>query len=324
MKADYRVVARTLILSALSLSFAASFAADTKGVAITQEQGKLRIQVQGKPFTEYVFEGTSRPYFYPILNADGLAMSRQWPMEKGEGEEHDHPHHRSLWWAHGEMNGEDFWSESNKAGKTVHKGFLEVSSGANGGTIRSTNAYVALSGKTVATDTRTMRIPNRSKDRVLDFEVTLYASEGDLVLGDTKEGTMAIRLAETMRLVRDKKPGAGHIVNSEGVKDADTWGKRAKWCDYYGPVQGKTVGVAVFDHPSNPSYPTWWHVRDYGLFAANPFGVHDFEKKPAKAGEITVPAGKSITFRYRFLFHTGDQNEGKVAEEFDRWIQPSR
>jgi hypothetical protein len=104
---------------------------------------------------------------------------------------------------------------------------------------------------------------------------------------------------------------------STGARDEDTWGTRADWCDYYGPVEGKTVGVAIFDHPQNPRHPTWWHVRDYGLFAANPFGRHDFEKLEDKSvGNLTVPAGKSITFRYRFYIHEGNEKEAKVAEKY--------
>lgn len=128
---------------------------------------------------------------------------------------------------------------------------------------------------------------------------------------------MAMRLNESMRLERKKKKAEGHIINSEGVQDGETWGKRAKWCDYYGPVNGKTVGVAIFDHPQNPRYPTWWHVRDYGLFAANPFGRHDFEKLSDKeAGNLKLPAGKDLTFRYRFYLHEGDEKQAKVAERY--------
>jgi len=131
---------------------------------------------------------------------------------------------------------------------------------------------------------------------------------------------MAIRLAETMRLdgkSSEDKSKHGHIVLSTGVRDDETWGKRADWCDYYGPVEGKTVGVAIFDHPQNPRHPTWWHVRDYGLFAANPFGKHDFEKLEDKsAGVLTVPNGKSVTFRYRFYMHEGNEKDAKVAEKY--------
>ena len=129
---------------------------------------------------------------------------------------------------------------------------------------------------------------------------------------------MAVRLAETMRL---KSPGQGHIVNSAGLRDNDTWGKQADWCDYSGPVDGKLAGIAIFDHPQNPRHPTWWQVRDYGLFAANPFGQHDFEKlADKKAGDLTVPAGKSITFRYRFYLHSGGEKQAKVAERYQRYI----
>ena len=106
------------------------------------------------------------------------------------------------------------------------------------------------------------------------------------------------------------------------MRDGQTWGKRADWCDYYGPVEGKTVGIAIFDHPQNPRHPTWWHVRDYGLFAANPFGQHDFESLPDKtAGNLDVPAGKSVTFRYRFYLHEGDEQQAKVAERYKEYVK---
>ena len=248
-------------------------------------------------------------------------MTRNWPMETTPNEEHDHPHHRSLWFAHGEMNGRDFWSEERNFGKIVHDHFTKVESGKTSGVIQSHNNWIAADGKRICTDDRTFRLynPGAADERLFDFEITLHASEGALTLGDTKEGTMAIRLAETMRL---KGPvGQGHIVNSAGVRDGDTWGKRADWCDYYGPVDGKIVGAAIFDHPQNPRHPTWWHVRDYGLFAANPFGQHEFEKLANKsAGNLTIPAGDSVTFRYRFYLHAGDDQQAKVAQKYQEYV----
>jgi hypothetical protein len=177
----------------------------------------------------------------------------------------------------------------------------------------------------VATEDLAITIPNRAEDRIIDISATVTADKDELTFGDTKEGTMAIRLAESMRLIRGKKAGDGHIVNSEGVRDGETWGKRAKWCDYYGPVGGQVVGVAIFDHPSNPRHPTWWHVRDYGLFAANPFGLHDFEKQPAGAGKLVVPKGQAVTFRYRLYFHKGDEKQGRVAEQYEAFApSPAR
>jgi Methane oxygenase PmoA len=296
------------------------------GVQITQLTNRLRIEINGKLFTEYYFsEEAPRPYYYPVLGPDQLAMTRNWPMKSPPDEEriaqpYDHPHHRSLWYGHILVNGQDFWDEQKKFGRIVHKGFDRIESGADSGVIKSHDWWVAPNGDTVCTDNRTFRIYNtgNAKERLFDFEITLHAGKSDLTFGDNKDGTMAIRVAETMRLKGPKgKPGLGHIVTSTGARDDDTWGKRADWCDYYGPVEGKTVGIAIFDHPQNPRHPTWWHVRDYGLFAANPFGKHDFEKLEDKsAGNLTVPAGQSITFRYRFYIHEGNEKDAKVAEKY--------
>jgi hypothetical protein len=292
--------------------------APSQGVQLTRLADRVRVEINGELFTEYHFRDVPRPYCYPLMGPGELAMSRDWPMKDSPNEAHDHPHHRSLWFAHGLVNGKDFWSEDKDFGMTVHDVFIELRSGTKSGVIRSRNNWVAADGTVVCRDQRTLRFynPENRPERIMDFEVTLFAShDGPLTLGDTKEGTMAVRLAETMRL--KGAVGHGHIVNSTGVRDGATWGKRADWCDYYGPVAGKTVGLAIFDHPNNPRHPTWWHVRDYGLFAANPFGRHDFEALPDKsAGNLTIPAGQSLTFRYRFYFHEGNEEEAKVAEKY--------
>jgi hypothetical protein len=291
----------------------------SQGVQISKSDATLRIEIGGKLFTEYHFKDVPKPYYYPLLGPGELAMTRKWPMENPPGEEHDHKHHRSLWYGHQSVDGLDFWDEEPKACKTVHTGFQEIKSGPQVGIIKSTDNWVAQDGTVVCTDERTFRVYNRPDDqRLFDFDITLHApADKDVVFGDNKDGTMAMRVAESMRLMHDKnQPGQGHIVLSTGLRDQETWGQRADWCDYYGPVDGKTVGIAIFDHPSNPRHPTWWHVRDYGLFAANPYGVHDFEKKPKGAGDLTIPAGKSLTYRYRFYIHQGTEQDAQVAQHY--------
>lgn len=284
------------------------------GVQIIKRDKKVTVNISGKLFTEYCFKNVPRPYFYPVIGPTGVPVNRHWPMGDAPGEAHDHPHHNSLWFTHGEVNGVDFWANGDKRGKVVHDKFLSIDSGPKVGTIKTQNKWMTAEGKTVCTDTRTHRFYDRPEGRMMDLEVTMHASHGELTLGDTKEGSMAIRLAPTMRLKGEV--GKGHIVNSAGDRNDKTWGKRAAWCDYYGPVDGEIVGVAIFDHPENPRHPTWWHVRNYGLFAANPFGVHYFEKKPRGTGDLVVPAGESVTFRWRFYFHKGDEKQGKVAEHY--------
>ena len=292
-----------------------------QGVQITDLKDRLRVEINGHLFTEYFYKDVPRPYCYPLIGPGGAAMTRNWPMQDVPDEEHDHPHHRSLWFTHGAVNGHDFWSEAKDFGKIVHDGFAEVKSGQKEGLIRARNKWIAKDGTVVCTDEQLIRFYNTAPDhRLLDFEITMHASNGELTFGDTKEGSMAVRMAETMRL--KGKVGQGHIVNSEGVRDGETWGKRAAWCDYNGPVNGKTVGIAIFDHPQNPRHPTWWHVRDYGLFAANPFGQHDFEKLPDKdAGKLSVPAGKKVTFRYRLYVHEGDERQAKVAQKYQEYAK---
>jgi hypothetical protein len=291
-------------------------------VQISLQDDKVRVEINGQLFTEYHYKDVPRPFFYPVLGPDELAMTRKWPVEDGADEEHDHPHHRGLWYAHSSVDGFDFWSEGKKC-KIDHQKFLQVSSGADSGVIQSSNNWIGSDGTFVCSDVRTIHIFNRpNNERFMDFDITFYAPpDKPVVFGDEKDGSMAIRIAETMRLThldKDKKPvpGDGHIVMSTGLRDAETWGKRADWCDYYGPVSGKTVGIAIFDHPDNFRHPTWWHVRDYGLFSANPFGVHDFEKKPKGTGDYTLAASQTLTFRYRFYIHEGTEAEARVAEHY--------
>jgi hypothetical protein len=294
------------------------------GVLITQLDDRLRIEIEGQLFAEYNYKNVSRPFLYPLLGPGQVHVTRHWPMRDVGNEDRDHPHQRALYFAHGDVNGHDFWSESNQAGKTVHLEFLEIKSGAGNGLIRSKNQLVTRDGQVLCTDERTLRFYPHLEPRFLDFEITIHASQGELKLGDTKEGTMAIRLAETMRLAPNKFNAGqptGHIVNSEGARDNQTWGKRARWVDYHGPIENRILGVAIFDHPQNPRHPTWWHVRDYGLFAANPFGIHDFEKKPAGTGDLVVPAGEKVTFRYRFCIHSGDEKEARIAERYQDYVQ---
>ena len=293
------------------------------GVSVYETNNVVRVDLNGQKFTEYNFRDVSRPFLYPVLGPEGQHLTRRWPMEDPGGEERDHPHHKGIWWAHGDANGVDFWSEGKDAGRTVHQSFAELKSGRDEGVIKSRNRWIARDGKVVASDERTLRFyPPDGPRRWVDFSITIFASHGELTLGDTKEGTMAIRLPESMRLKQPKGvPGAGHIKNSEGVQDDATWGKRAAWVDYTGPVAGQTWGVALFDRPGNPRYPTWWHVRDYGLFAANPFGVHDFEKKEKGTGNLVIPAGQIATFHYRFYFHPGTTTEGNLPAEFEKWVK---
>ena len=289
-------------------------------VVVERLDGKLQVRLGEELFTEYLLEGNQRPILYPIHGPGGVVMVRNFPMKKVEGESADHPHHRSLWFAHGDVNGISFWHERKGCGTIVSDTLLEFSSG-DEGLIKTFNKWVGPDGRVHCTDIRTIIF--RALDggsRSIDYEVVLHASEGDVTFGDTKEGTMAIRTHPNLRLENDLDHGVttadGRALNSSGLRDKKLWGKRAAWVDYWGKIDGKTLGIAFFDHPQNPRHPTWWHARDYGLVAANAFGVHDFTKKPKGTGNMVIGAGDSVTFRYRFIFHEGDAEVARIAEAY--------
>lgn len=302
-------------------------------VSLTRHEDRVRVEVGGALFTEYVFAGATRPYCYPVLAADGTSLSRDFPMKETPGEDHDHPWHRALMFAHGNLNGIDFWNETGGGatapklkGMIVHDGIVGLVSGERG-ELRVRDRYVAPDGSVVCTDERTLTFFADGDIRGIDFEVTLHANaDTPLKIGDTKEGTMAIRLAQWMTMPHEtghvKIAGRGHIESATGRRDGDVWGTRADWCDYWAERDGRIYGVAIFDHPKNPRHPTRWMARDYGLFAANPFGWHDFEPKATApgAGDLVVPAGASVTLRYRFIFHFGDATAAHLPERYAEYV----
>ena len=325
-----------LVLASLLASAVTLRAASANQVKVTRADDRVRVEIGGQLFTEYIFKGATKPYLYPVLAADGTPMTRDYPMKKGvPGDVEDHVHHRSLFFTHGNVNGLDFWAEpgGQKQGRIIVDS-VEQSVKKGAAEIVSHNSWKGPDDTVHLTDDTIIRIRPTADGRIVDFEVTLKAPKDKPVkFGDTKEGSMAIRLPLWMtpshKIKGAKHVGTGTIINAQGVKDTDstdkkdddTWGKRSEWVDYYARKDGKTYGVAMFDHPKNPRHPTWWHVRSYALFAANPFGKHDFErlKDQPNAGDFVIPAGGTATFRWRLYFHMGDEKTAKIAERYKEY-----
>jgi hypothetical protein len=311
------------LLAVAGLTIVASTSRVTAAdVTIEDRDGKAVVNIDGKLFTEYHYEGFAKPILYPVYGPGQTPMTRNYPIVKGvDNEATDHPHHKSIWYTHDEVNGVRFWMESPEGKRSPEVGTqVQTSMKIEGDTIISENDWINAEGEKVCSDRRTITFGAVGEARYIDYQVTWIASAGDVTIGDTKEGTMAIRTHPMLRLKASPNRGnhtvTGHSINSEGVQDRAMWGKRAAWVDYWGEVDGKPVGVAIFDHPENPRHPTWWHARDYGLVAANPFGVNHFENKPDGTGDMKLAAGETLTFRYRFLFHPGDNESANVAEAY--------
>lgn len=275
----------------------------------------VTVNLDGELFTKYDIKNGPKPYLWPVIGPTGAEYTRAYPMKKKEGERNDHPHHRSIWFTHGDVNGIDFWSEGAKSGKTVHQEYKKVQGGKQG-VLTTVNDWTTADGKKVLEDERTYTFHTDGKARYIDFDITLKATAGDVKFGDTKEGTMGIRVAGSMKV--DAKMG-GKLVNSDGKADKAAWGTQSPWVDYYGPVEGKTAGVAILNHPASFRYPTHWHVRTYGLFAANPFGLHHFKGVKEHIGEHVLKKGDSLSFRYRIILHEGDAKEADIAGAFKKY-----
>jgi len=295
------------------------------GVRVSpQGDEQLAVDVGGRPFTVYHFgSDLPRPYCFPVLGVRGERVTRAYPMEKDvPGETTDHVHHRSFWVAFGNVNGTDFWAEGPASGRTVHRAFEAVEGGPVFGRIRSLNDWVAPDGEKLMEDVRELRVYDVGPFlRMLDFEITFRATDGPVTLGDTKEGLFALRVASTM----DVKPDGtgGRIGNSAGgVNESQTWGKRADWCDYSGPVAGGVSGIAIMDHPANLRHPTWWFVRNYGLLACNPFGERAYTGNDQADGTYLIPAGQELTLRYRVVIHEGDATAGNIKALWESYATP--
>lgn len=292
-------------------------------VKLSHIEGKnIDVFIRGEHFTTYHYnKELLKPFLYPIMGPFGHTVTRG--DESPEDHNHDHIHHRSLWVSYGEVNHADFWSEGDNAGRQVHKAFNKILEGSVFSEIYATNEWITRDGKKkMVEESRDMKFYNLPRSqRIIDMTVTFFASDGDVFFGDTKEaGLISVRVYPTMTV---SPPGTGKIENAYGgINENETWGKMAQWCDYSGFVDSNKVGIAVFDHPKNFRYPTYWHVRNYGLMTANIFGTGTFENDPSKDGSWTLKAGEKLVLRYRVYVHVGDAKDGKVGEKYHDFINP--
>jgi hypothetical protein len=309
---------RTISLFSFCLLSVFPAAAEAASFELQQDPDGVTVKLDGQLLTRYLIKSGNKPILWPIIGPNGEELTRGYPMREATPDERtDHPHQRSLWFTHGDVNGISFWHEGARTGEIVHREFVRVEGG-DDPVIVTRNDWNGPDGKLLCTDERTFRFGADGRHVWIDMDITVTASDDPVTFGDTKEGSGGIRVAGTMKV--DAKKG-GRIVNSEGDTDGAAWGKQAAWCDYHGPVDGNVVGIAILNHPSSFRFPTYWHVRTYGLFSPNPFGISDFTRAAKGAGDHTLQPGESFTVNYRFLIHEGDEKQGQVAEAFARYAE---
>ena len=323
------------LLALLAIAAAPAFAVE---FTVEKSPAGAVVKIDGQLFTEYVTLSANKPILWPIIGPTGAKMTRDYPMLDTPGERQDHPHHRSLWFAHINVNGTNFWAEEAsyaaakknkeeelaKLGLQKHRAFTKLEGGKDKGYIASTTDWLAHDGKKLLEDERRITFSATADARIIDFDIDLKATEGPVTFFDNKDGVFGLRLPTNLD-VEQKGTGhePGHIINSNGIGDVEAWGKPANWVDYYGKVKDEPLGVAILNHPSSFRAPTTWHVRTYGLFAANCFGLHDFDKT-AQPGDHTITNGETLKFRYRVIFHKGDVKAANLDAAFAAYAKEAK
>lgn len=300
---------------------------------VRDDDGKrVDMLVDGTLFTAYIYpDSIMKPVLYPVVTAGGHRVTRGFPLDGVAGERVDHPHHVGIWLNYGNVNGLDFWNHSeaipadrkHRFGTIRHRAIVDAREDGATAFLAIAADWLRPTGSPLLAERTDFRFSASATDRIVDRTTTLTAVDEDVIFKDDKEGMIAIRVARglehpasqpeiftdaegrpTAVPVLDNDGVTGRYFSSEGPQGDDVWGTRARWMTLAGRLGAEEVSVIMVDHPANPGYPTYWHARGYGLYAANPLG------QAAMSGgkevlNFTLKQGASVRFQYRIVIHSG-------------------
>lgn len=318
-----------LALTALAFTGTGNTFAQKVDLVRNDKDKKVEVKIDGKPFTAYYYPGEKtlkKAVLYPVMTAKGTVITRGWPLDPRAGERVDHPHHVGIWLNYEDVNGNDYWNNSDAVnhekrayGTIIHTGITSVKSGKDKGELTVTADWVDKNGTLTLKEVTKYTFSGKGDTRIIDRSTTLTAVLPEVNMPDVKDGMYAIRVARELELpsnkpeiftdangiatkvpVMNNEGITGNYRNSNGVEGETVWGKRAIWCNLTGKIKDENISVAIIDHPKNVGYPAYWHARGYGLFAVNPLGM-----KALSDGKETLnfklKKGESTTFRYRLV-----------------------
>ena len=308
-------------------------------VRIKATKEAIEFSIGDELVTRYLIASSRpKPIFWPVNAPGSVPLTRSWPLaERQPGEAIDHPHQQSAWFCHGDVipegialkskikgiAGVDFWSIAPGHGNMVCTSVGDPINSKGAASIVTKNEWRTTEGTKILDETRTIYLyaSPTSKARMIVVKSDLHASVCNITFGDTKEGAFGIRIND---VINAGKTGKGKIQNAEGkIGEKACWGQISAWCDYSGPINDKLVGLTILADPKN-QYPSCWHVRGYGLMAANPFGRAKHAQFPAVKGNndlVKLSQGQHLRFRYGMLLHEGDAVDGQVVEHYQRFVQ---
>ena len=306
-------------------------------VEFKKTEHTVDVLVDGKLFTSYVYdldpgkpmaaEGVllTKPVLYPLRTPGGITVTRGWPFERIEGEKQDHPHHIGLYFTYDQINGSNFWNNSKSPLPAIKHVRADVKGNR---ALQSVAMWVGKDDKPLLVEERLTSFVPGADQHIIDIDIKLQAVAEKVEFGDTKEGMFAIRLAQWLTESTDSKYtlGTGRYLSCNGdEKESGVWGKRAEWVRIQGEKDGKTVGIAILNHPSSTNYPTYWHARGYGAFSANPLGQYAFQKSKkvadAKPFGLKLKRGEKAPFKFRVIIYDGSRTKEQIDAEFEKYAK---
>lgn len=321
-----------IIVSLLSVSVLFAQKKEMVKLAPSPAKKKVDIFIGGKLFTSFLYpDSIEKPVLYPLRAAGGTIVTRSFPLDPRQGDPTDHPHHIGLWFNFENVNGLDFWNNSyaiSKEKKSLYgwiktDKILQTTNGDKG--ILSYHAnWTNQQNDILLEETTRFEFSGTAHQRIID-RITVLKAVKDVLFTDAKDGLLGLRLAHELQIpttedqkftdnkgnVTIVKGGTDNIPNgnyltSEGKQGNDAWSTRGKWCKVYGKMGNDSISIAIIDHPKNPNYPTFWHARGYGLFAANPLGEKIFTNGKSFKN-LQLKKGESVTFRFRIIIDEGSK-----------------
>ena len=283
---------------------------DTK-FEIFESYHQIHILKEGRPFASYLYDSTLlKPVLYPVYSPSGILVERQYPFYNVEGESHDHPHHTGLFFTYGsegEVNGNNFWANQQGLTKIQHTSVKQMKSESGKAILETLSHWIDEKGEALLEEDRLTVFSGSEMNNLIDITIRLKAMSEDVVFKDTKEGMFGIRVADWL----SEERGNGTYLNSQGdTTEAGVWGKRAKWVRLAGSFDGRKMGIVIMNHPGSVNFPTFWHARGYGLFAANPLGQSVFEEARGVENpeplNYVIKTGDAALFKFRMIIYEGD------------------
>ena len=352
MKFIYLLALIGLFMSACSTSQQKKNSEVFDVVLVKDDAGqKVDVLINGELFTSYLYSDSitvlKKPVLYPIVAPNGVTITRGYPLNPRPGERTDHPHHIGMWLNYGDVNGLDFWNNSDaipeerrgEMGTIRNEKITELKNGKGEAELSVVAYWLNPDGSQLLKEYTTFHFTAKDSVRIIDRTTTLTALNEKVVFKDNKEGMIGVRLARqlehpsnkpvTLSDAHGKKTDVpvmtndgvtGHYISSEGIEGTDVWGKRAKWVVLNGTIDSKDVSLVIMDNPANPGYPTYWHARGYGLFAANPLGQKIFSKGKEELN-FTLNANESVTFKYRIEIIAGKTTKDEINNEYKNFIE---